>query len=58
MAAEGTWDRVLQILIITADAESLIDRPVSVDFMIARAHQHAPNTTRLTEGWIELHESA
>ena len=41
-----------------ADAAGLVDWSLSVDSTIARAHQHATNTTRLTGGWIELQESA
>ena len=58
MTEEGTWDAVLARLTAAADAEGLIDWLVSVDSTIARAHQHATNTTRLTGGWIELQESA
>lgn len=58
MAEEGTWDTVLATLTAAADAEGLIDWSVAVDSTIARAHQHATNTTRLTGGWIELQESA
>ncbi|VWX46173.1 transposase [Micrococcus sp. 116] len=53
MAEEGTWDTVLATLTAAADAEIVIDWSVSVDSTIARAHQHARNTTRLTGGWIE-----
>lgn len=58
MAEEGTWDRVLQMLTAAADAEGLVDWSISVDSTIARAHQHATNTTSHTGGWIELQESA
>lgn len=58
MAADGTWDRVLQRLLSTADAAGEIDWAVSVDSTIARAHQHATNVSRHTGGWVELHESA
>jgi len=58
MATEGIWDRVLAKITVAADAAGLIDWSLSVDSTIARAHQHATNTTRLTGGWIELHESA
>ena len=57
MAAEGTWDEVLAMVVAAADAVGLVDWSLSVDSTIARAHQHATNTTRLTGGWIELHES-
>lgn len=58
MAAEGTWDRVLERLTAAADEAGQIDWTVSVDSTIARAHQHATNVSRHTGGWIELHESA
>ena len=45
-AGDGTWDRVLQALLSQADAAGLIDWDVSVDATIARAYQHATNTTR------------
>ena len=57
-AADGTWDRVLAGLLAQADAEGQVDRTVSVDAMINRAHQHATNTTRPeqdTGGHVELH---
>lgn len=57
MAGDGTWDKVLAKLTAAADAAGLVDWSLSVDSTIARAHQHATNTTRLTEGWIELPES-
>ena len=52
---------MLQALLARADAAGLIDWDVSVDATIARAHQHATNTTRPnqdTGGSIELQESA
>ena len=58
MAVDGTWDRVLAKLTAAADAAGLVDWSLSVDSTVARAHQHATNTTRSTGGWIELHESA
>ena len=60
-AGDGTWDRALQLLLSEADAVGAIDWDVSVDATIARAHQHATNTTRRdqdTGGAIELQESA
>ena len=57
MAGDGTWDRVLEQLLASAEAVGMIDWSVSVDSTIARAHQHATNTTRITGGWIELQES-
>ena len=59
-AGDGTWDRVLHALLARADAVGLIDWHVSVDGTIARAHQHATNTTRPdqdTGGTIESQES-
>jgi len=58
MAVEGTWDKVLATLTAAADEAGLVDWSLSVDSTIARAHQHATNTKRLTGGWIELHESS
>lgn len=58
-AGDGTWDRVLQALLSQADAEGLIGWDVSVDATIARAHQHATNTTRPdqdTGGTVESQE--
>ncbi|MDT0262509.1 transposase [Jatrophihabitans sp. DSM 44399] len=58
MATDGTWDQVHATLTAAADAAGLVDWSLSADSTIARAHQHATNTTRLTGGWIELPESA
>lgn len=58
MASDGAWDWVLRKVTAAADAAGMVDWSLSVDSTIARAHQHATNTTRLTGGWIELHESA
>jgi transposase len=57
LSAEGTWDVLLARLLARAQAAGAIDWAVSVDSTIARAHQHATNLTRLTGGWVELHES-
>ncbi|MFD3537626.1 hypothetical protein ACFWVS_40435, partial [Streptomyces sp. NPDC058661] len=40
-SADGTWERLLQQVQATADAAGEIDRDVSVDSTIVRAHQHA-----------------
>ncbi len=45
-AEDGTWDRVLTQILAEADAQGKIEWSVSVDATIARAHQHASNTTR------------
>nr|WP_244927285.1 IS5 family transposase [Microbacterium sediminis] len=60
-AGDGTWDRVLAQMLAEADAAGKIDWAVSIDATIARAHQHATNTTRPeqdTGGRIESQESA
>lgn len=57
LADDGIWDRIHAVLTAAADAAGLIDWSLSVDSTIARAHQHATNTRRLTGGWIELQES-
>ena len=57
LATEGAWDTIVESLVAQADAEGLVDWSVSVDSTIARARQHATNTTRTTGGGIELHES-
>jgi transposase len=56
-AQDGTWDRVLTVLIAEADARGIVDWTVSVDSTINRAHQHATNTTRDTGGPAELQQS-
>ncbi|GGO62284.1 hypothetical protein GCM10010910_12010 [Microbacterium nanhaiense] len=61
LCGDGTWDRVLTRILAEADAAGKIDWAVSVDATIARAHQHATNTTRPeqdTGGGIESQESA
>lgn len=58
VAADGTWDRVLQRLLRAADEAGKVDWSLSVDSTIARAHQHATNITRVTGGFIELQESS
>ncbi|MFK4548301.1 transposase [Streptomyces tendae] len=45
-AADGTWDRVLGVLLARADDDGLIDWRVAADSTITRAHQHATNTRR------------
>lgn len=57
-ARNGTWDRVLSALLTRADAAEVIDWQVAADSTIARAHQHATNTARLTGGPVESQESA
>lgn len=50
LATEGKWDAIVSVLIAQAEAKGLVDWSVSVDSTIARAHQHATNTTRPTGG--------
>jgi len=59
-AGDGTWDRVLAVLLAQADEAGDLDWTVSVDSTINRAHQHATNTTRpenATGGPVESQES-
>ena len=56
-AGDGTWDKVLTALLTRADAAGEIDWDVAVDSTIARAHQHATNTTRRAGGPSKLHEA-
>ncbi len=63
---DGTWDRLLEALLVEADAAGGIDWSVSVDSTISRVHQHGANLPRevarslpsYTGGSIELQESA
>ena len=60
-AGDGTWDRVRARILADADVAGQIDWSVSVDATIARAQQHATNTTRPeqdTGGGIKSQESA
>ncbi|MBP1303024.1 putative transposase [Curtobacterium sp. 1310] len=57
MAGDGTWDRVLAAVTASADQAGAVDRSLSVDSTIARAHQHATNIARTTGGTIESHGS-
>ncbi|WP_326548575.1 IS5 family transposase [Mycolicibacterium sp. ND9-15] len=50
MSADGTWDSVLARLLAAAEEAGIIDWAVAVDSTIARAHQHATNVTRHTQG--------
>ena len=60
-AGDGTWDRVLAVLLADADSRGLVDWNVSVDSTINRAHQHGTNLSRpeqVTGGTLELQEFA
>jgi putative transposase len=52
IAVEGVWASALAKLTWAADAAGLVDWSLPVGSTIARAHQHATNTSRLTRGWI------
>ncbi len=54
---DGTWDRILAVVLAEADAAGDIDWAVSVDSTINRAHQHATTLPRSTGGRRESHES-
>ncbi|WP_370063379.1 transposase [Mycobacterium sp. MAA66] len=58
MSEDGTWDAVLVLLLTDAPGAGLVDRAVSIDSTIARAHQHAANVTRHDGGWVELQQFA
>jgi transposase len=45
-SGDGTWDKILAVLLARADAVEEIDWTVSVDSTINRAHQHATNLPR------------
>jgi transposase len=61
LAADGTWDQVLAVLLVEADSRELLDWDVAVDSTVNRAHQHGTNIPRpakVTGGGVELQESA
>ena len=43
---DGTWDRVLEALLVDADAQGQLDWQVCVDSTISRVHQHGANMSR------------
>ncbi|MET9127130.1 transposase [Streptomyces sp. NPDC004528] len=45
-AIDGTWERVLTVLVAQADADEDLNWTVSVDSTIVRAHQHAANARK------------
>jgi transposase len=56
-SADGTFDRILQVLQGHAQAAGQVDWTVSVDATIARAHQHAAGAPQTRKGgFIELQE--
>jgi transposase len=61
LAGDGTWDKVLAVLLTEADASGELGWQVSVDSTVNRAHQHGTNLTRAehgTGGVLESQESA
>ena len=50
LAGDGTWDRVLTVLLAEADAAGELGWQVSVDSTINRAHQHAATLRRAEDG--------
>lgn len=57
-SGDGTWDKVLQALLVQAGAVGELDWNLSVDSTINRAHQDGTNLARGAGGPVELHESA
>lgn len=62
---DGTWDRILELLLVQADAAGQIDWQLSADSTVSRVHQHASNLSREvalqlpshTGGPVELQET-
>lgn len=52
-AVDGTWDQVLDALLVRADADGDLDWSVAVDSTICRAHQHGTTLERTTGGAVE-----
>lgn len=50
---DGTWDKLLTHLLAGADAVGQVDRTVSIDFTINRAHQHVSPAGSSDLGWEE-----
>ncbi len=63
---DGTWDQILQALLIKADAAGQVDWQLSIHSTVSRVHQHGLNMTREvasqlpshTGGPLELQETA
>ena len=51
-SADGTWDRIHQVLLAQAELAGEVDWTVSVDSTINRAHQHATNLPREEAGAV------
>jgi len=46
-STDGTWDQILDRLLVDADAAGDLDWQVAVDSTVNRAHQHATNLGRV-----------
>ena len=57
LAGDGTWDKVLAVLLAEADAAGKLGWQVSVDSTVNRAHQHGTNLTRAERGTGGIAES-
>ena len=63
---DGTWDRILEALLVQADAQGKVDWQLSIDSTVSRVHQHGLNMTREvavelpshTGGRVQLQETA
>ena len=50
LAGDGTWDKVLAVLLAEADAAGELGWQVSVDSTVSQAHQRGTNLTRAERG--------
>src|SRR5699024_3571377 len=57
-AADGTWDRILDALLVRADAHGELDWSAAVDSTLCGADQHGTSLERTTGGAVEPQESA
>jgi len=63
---DGTWDRILRVLLVQADEAGHLDWQLSIDSTVSRVHQHGLNMSREaalllpshTGGPLELQETA
>ncbi len=63
---DGTWDQILQALLVKADEAGQLDWQLSIDSTVSRVHQHGLNMSREvasqlpshTGGPLELQETA
>ena len=56
-SGDGILDRIYAEILADADSAGQVDWALSVDSTINRAHQHATNLLRSTDGLVELQES-